>query len=63
LQIFGLIETYLGNQLRGIARENFLRQLLPDAFVMRLAHYMGEINAAHPFREGKVNHQCLAASE
>ena len=56
---FGLIESYLGGQLHGISRENFLRDLLPDAFVVQLAHYMGEINAAHPFREGNGRVQRL----
>jgi cell filamentation protein len=32
--------------------ENWLLGLQPDPFVARLAHYMGEINATHPFREG-----------
>lgn len=56
---FGLIERYLGHQLDGIARENFLSDMLPDAFVLRLAHYMSEINAAHPFREGNGRVQRL----
>jgi cell filamentation protein len=49
---FGLIEAYLGSQLKGVAQEDFLRSLAPESFVARLAHYMSEINAAHPFREG-----------
>jgi cell filamentation protein len=36
-------------ELRG---ENFLRGLDRDAFIRRLAHYLGEVNALHPFREG-----------
>jgi cell filamentation protein len=36
----------------GLARENRLRGLPRDPFVKRLAHYYGEINALHPFREG-----------
>jgi cell filamentation protein len=32
--------------------EDFLRGLRRDAFVGRLAHYLGEVNALHPFREG-----------
>lgn len=47
-----LIESYLGGALRNLAVESWLRGLPPDAFVARLAHYMGEINATHPFREG-----------
>lgn len=35
-----------------IPGEHFLADLPPDQFISRLAHYMGEINAAHPFREG-----------
>ncbi|GAB1395148.1 Fic family protein [Rhodocyclaceae bacterium] len=49
---FGLIEDYLGKKLRGVEAENFLRDLPPPDFISRLAHYMAEINAAHPFREG-----------
>jgi cell filamentation protein len=32
--------------------EDCLRGLRSDAFVGRLAHYLGEVNALHPFREG-----------
>jgi cell filamentation protein len=32
--------------------EDCLRGLSRDAFVGRLAHYLGEVNALHPFREG-----------
>lgn len=32
--------------------ENHLRGLSPDAFAVRAGHYLGEINAVHPFREG-----------
>lgn len=47
-----MIEAYLGGQLAKIHGENFLQGLSPEAFIRRLAFYMGEINAAHPFREG-----------
>jgi cell filamentation protein len=46
------IESYLGGELRKLPAENWLCGLHPEAFVARLAHYMGEINATHPFREG-----------
>ncbi len=49
---FGLIEDYLGKKLRGLAAENLLRNLNPDRVTARLAHYMAEINATHPFRDG-----------
>ena len=60
---FGLIEGYLGQQLNGLAEENFLRGTTPEGFVARLAHYMGEINAAHPFREGNGRVQRLFCSQ
>lgn len=48
----GMIEDYLTQQLDRISAENFLAAYPPDKFISRLAHFMGEINAAHPFREG-----------
>lgn len=48
----GLIESYLNQQLAKLSGENFLIGLQPGSFIQRLAYYMGEINAAHPFREG-----------
>jgi len=47
-----MIEGYLGQQLDKISGENFLIGLHPERFIERQAHYMAEINAAHPFREG-----------
>jgi cell filamentation protein len=32
--------------------ENFLRGLERRPFIERLAHFLGEVNAIHPFREG-----------
>jgi cell filamentation protein, protein adenylyltransferase len=37
---------------RELHDEICLRGLRRDAFVGRLAHYLGEVNALHPFREG-----------
>ena len=48
----GMIESYLGQQLDKISGESFLIGLPPERFIERQAHYMAEINAAHPFREG-----------
>ena len=48
----GLIESYLKQQLAKLSGDNFLIGLQPGSFIQRLAYYMGEINAAHPFREG-----------
>ena len=47
-----MIEGYLRGELAKLPRENWLRGLPPAPFVARLAYYMGEINATHPFREG-----------
>lgn len=60
---FNLIERYLGNKLKGLAAENHLRDLAPDVFIARLAHYMSEINAAHPFREGNGRVQRFFCSQ
>ena len=32
--------------------EDHLKRLDADAFALRAGHYLGEINAVHPFREG-----------
>ena len=58
----GMIESCLTRQLGKIPGEHFLTDLPPDQFISRLAHYMGEINAAHPFREGngRVQRACCA---
>jgi cell filamentation protein len=45
--------------------ENHLQGLDPDTFARRAGHYLGEINAIHPFREGNGRAQrefirCLA---
>ncbi|MBG6075362.1 Fic family protein [Polaromonas sp. CG_9.11] len=61
-----MIEGYLAGELGKIANENGLRGLTPERFVARLAHYMGEINAAHPFREGNGRTQrvfCVLLAE
>lgn len=36
----------------GLAEEDYLHGYERDRFVKRLAHYLGEVNALHPFREG-----------
>jgi cell filamentation protein len=46
------IETYLGDVLDRLPAENWLRGFPPEVFLTRLALYMGEINATHPFRDG-----------
>ena len=48
----GRIEPYLTGVLDALPREHHLRGLPADRLADRLAYYLGEINAAHPFREG-----------
>jgi cell filamentation protein len=49
---WAFIESYSVEVFAGLAAEERLVGLARDAFVRRLAHYYGEINAIHPFREG-----------
>lgn len=49
---FTQIQGYLDKKLRELAEKNHLWVLAPKIFVVRLAHYMAEINAVHPFRDG-----------
>ena len=53
--MFGLpqyIDSSASVIFRGLHDEDCLRGLHHDAFVGRLAYYLGEVNALHPFREG-----------
>jgi cell filamentation protein len=46
------IESSAAVIFRELHYEECLRGLHRDGFVGRLAHYLGEVNALHPFREG-----------
>lgn len=46
------IRTYLDQVFADLTTEQHLVGLDRADFVRRLAHYLGEVNAAHPFREG-----------
>lgn len=46
------IESYANYIFKQLSKEGNLKGLQPDKFCNRAAHYMGEINAIHPFREG-----------
>ena len=53
--LFGLadfLESSLQQVLLKLAAENHLVGLDVDAFADRAAYFLGELNAAHPFREG-----------
>jgi cell filamentation protein len=43
----GLLDTF-----EKLKRENFLRGSQADSFAIRSAHFYGELDAIHPFREG-----------
>jgi cell filamentation protein len=46
------IESAAAEGFRGLHGESLLRGLTRNAFTERLTHYLGEVNAVHPFREG-----------
>lgn len=46
------IERAAAPIFRDLAQENYLRGLEPVAWSGRAAHYLAELNALHPFREG-----------
>lgn len=46
------IESSAAEIFRELHGENLLRGLPRDVFTERLAYYLGEVNALHPFREG-----------
>ncbi len=46
------IESSAAEIFRALRDENLLRDLEREAFVARLAHYLGEVKAVYPFREG-----------
>ena len=46
------VESYASESLRRLASEDHLQGLDRDEFVTKAAGYLGDINAAHPFREG-----------
>ncbi len=50
--VYQHIETYSHEVFAALAKENHLRGLARGAFIDRLTHYFGEVNAIHPFREG-----------
>lgn len=53
------IEPMAAEIFQNLKSESYLKNLSPDEFISRLAFYMGEINALHPFREGNGRTQRL----
>ena len=46
------IEQGFDDYYAKLKKENFLKRLEKSTFCERLAYFMGELNALHPFREG-----------
>jgi cell filamentation protein len=57
------IQSYSNTVFSALAAEKYLINLEPKVFANRLAHYLSEINAIHPFREGNGRVQRLFISE
>ncbi|MGO1058707.1 Fic/DOC family protein [Planococcus sp. FY231025] len=46
------IDVEMRKIFAGLAEENYLKGLPREKLIARLAHYLAELNALHPFREG-----------
>lgn len=57
------IESAANDIFNKLARENWLRGLDANALSKRLAYYLSEINALHPFREGNGRVQRIFISQ
>ena len=57
------IQSYSNTVFSALAAEKYLVNLKPKVFANRLAHYLSEINAIHPFREGNGRVQRLFISQ
>jgi cell filamentation protein len=58
-----MIPTYAENIFGKLRNEKWLRSLERRAFIERLAYFMGEVNALHPFREGNGRVQRIFFAE
>ena len=57
------IESAANEVFKKLSRENRLKGLAKNDLSARLAHYLSEINALHPFREGNGRVQRLFISQ
>ena len=57
------IESAANDIFNKLAHENWLEGLDADSLSKRLAHYLSEINALHPFREGNGRVQRIFISQ
>lgn len=58
-----MIQTYANNVFTKLKTEKGLRGFDRVTFIERLAYYMGEINALHPFRDGNGRMQRVFFTE
>ena len=57
------INSAASTLFKNLARENWLRKLNVDTLSVRLAFYLSEINALHPFRDGNGRVQRIFISQ
>jgi cell filamentation protein len=57
------IQSYSNTVFSALAAEKYLNNLESTALARRLAHYLSEINAIHPFREGNGRVQRIFTSQ
>ena len=57
------IQSYSNTVFSALAAKEYLNNLESTALARRLAHYLSEINAIHPFREGNGRVQRLFISQ
>jgi cell filamentation protein len=57
------IQSYSNTVFSALTAEKYLVNLKPKVFANRLAHYLSDINAIHPFREGNGRVQRLFISQ
>jgi len=58
-----MIPIYADNIFGKLRQEKWLRGLNRDDFIKRLAYFMGEVNALHPFRDGNGRTQRIFFAE
>lgn len=56
------IETSMRSLFKDLANANFFRNLDADTFSKKTAHFLSDLNAIHPFREGNGRAQFLFVS-
>ena len=58
-----MIPSYADNIFGKLRQEKWLRGLEREDFIKRLAYFMGEVNALHPFRDGNGRTQRIFFAE